>query len=43
MKIKVQTVLCKHETKYGIDSYIRFVKKNENVDMLMSLLALVHT
>lgn len=32
MKIKVQVASCKHETKHGVDSYVRFVKKNETVD-----------
>jgi len=32
MKIKMKMVTCQHESKYGVDSHTRFVKKNESVD-----------
>lgn len=31
MKIKVRLTTATHETKYGIDGYVRVVKKNETV------------
>lgn len=32
MKVKMTIVTCAHETKYGVDTYTRVVKKDETVD-----------
>ena len=32
MKIKVRIIECTHESKYGVDTYARIVKKEENVE-----------
>ena len=29
MKIRIPIVVGTHETKYGVDSYVRVIKKNE--------------
>lgn len=39
MKIKVRIVTCTHETRFGVDHYVRLVKKNENLQDVIDEIA----
>lgn len=32
MKIKVRIIECTHESKHGVDTYTRIVKKEDNIE-----------
>ena len=32
MKIKVNLVSCRHESRHGVNHFTRIAKKNENID-----------
>lgn len=38
MKIRIPLVTATHETKYGVDSYVRVVKKDETVEDIVEKL-----